>query len=134
MLRPAAALFLAVFAAGFVVSAFLTAPAAARIARNPVQLYGFQHWGSVGLWVFGAGLFFFGVRALQINPLSFGAPIWLLLCVIALVVFLFRCVSWWRTTYPALIGGNSSPPFPPLPPQWETANESPSPGSTGRVP
>jgi hypothetical protein len=40
----------------------------------------------IALWIFGAGLFFFGVRALGINPFSFGAPIWLWLCLLALVV------------------------------------------------
>jgi hypothetical protein len=92
-----------VFAAGFVVSAYVTGPAAERIARDLAQLSGLRHWGGVGLWIFGTGLFFFGMRALQINPLSFGAPIWLLLCTTAAIIFTIRCASWWRTTYPALL-------------------------------
>jgi hypothetical protein len=101
VLTPLAAVFLAVFAVGFLVSAHVTGPAAVGIARNPVQLHGFRHWGGIGLWVFGAGLFFFAMRAFQINPLTLGAPFWLLLSAFALVIYAVRCLHWWRTTYPA---------------------------------
>lgn len=103
VLTPVTALYLAIFAVGFVVCAYVTGPAAAGIARNPVQLDGFRHWGGLGLWVFGAGLFFFAIRALQINPLTFGAPLWLLLSTIALVIYALRCAHWWRATYPTLV-------------------------------
>ena len=50
--------------------------------------------------MFGAGLFFFGARVMQINPLSFGEPKWLVGSVVA-VIAAARCVDWWRTDYPA---------------------------------
>jgi hypothetical protein len=86
---------------GFVVSAYLAGPGTDRLANNPVQLAGIKHWALIGLWLFGAGLFFFGVRAMQINPLSFGQPIWLVGSIIAIVIAASRCVEWWRTVYPA---------------------------------
>jgi hypothetical protein len=38
---------------------------------------------------------------LQINPLSFGAPIWLIVSILAVVFAATRCVDWWMTVYPA---------------------------------
>ena len=86
---------------GFVVSAYLAGPGAHRLAKDPVQLAGVRYWASIGLWVFGAGLFFFGVRVMQINPLSFGEPKWLLGSIVAIVFAAARCLDWWRTDYPA---------------------------------
>ena len=101
VLDPFGALYLIVFSLGFVVSAYLAGPGADWLARNPIQLAGIQHWAAAGLWIFGAGLFFFGMRALQINPLSFGEPIWMVASVIALLIAVVRCAEWWRTVYPA---------------------------------
>lgn len=86
---------------GFVVSAYLAGPGAHRLAKDPVQLAGVRYWASIGLWVFGAGLFFFGVRVMQINPLSFGEPKWLLGSIVAIVFAAARCLDWCRTDYPA---------------------------------
>ena len=95
------AFWLLLFAPGYVLSAYLAGPGADRLGKDPVQLAGIRHWASIGLWVFGAGLFFVGVRVLQINPLWFGAPIWLLGTIVAVVFVAVRCLEWWRTDYPA---------------------------------
>ncbi len=92
---------LLLFAPGFVISAYLAGPGADRLAKDPVQLAGIRYCASIGLWVFGAGLFFFGARVMQINPLSFGEPKWLLGSVVAVIFAAARCVDWWRTDYPA---------------------------------
>jgi hypothetical protein len=94
------ALCLVIFAPAFVLSAYLKGPGADRLGNDPVQVAGIRHWASVGVWVFGAGLFFFGVRVLQINPLSFGSPIWLLVSALAVVFVTTRCLDWWLTVYP----------------------------------
>jgi hypothetical protein len=95
------ALCLLLFAPGYLLSAYLAGPGADRRAKDPLQLAGIRHWASIGLWVFGAGLFFFGVRALQINPLWFGASIWLVGSIVAVIFAAVRCLYWWRTVYPA---------------------------------
>lgn len=95
-----AMVFFVVFALGFVASAFLANQGARRFASHPVKRRGIQHCANIALYIFGAGLFFFGVRALNINPFSFGTPIWLWLSLVALVVLVIYCVRYWRTTYP----------------------------------
>jgi hypothetical protein len=92
---------LLLFAPGFVVSAYIAGPGADRLAKDLVQIAGIRYWASIGLWVFGAGLFFFGVRAIQINPLSFGEPKWLLASIVAVIIAAARCLQWWRTDYQA---------------------------------
>src|SRR5829696_7952636 len=54
------ALYLLLFAPGYLLSAYLAGPGADRLAKDPLQLAGIKHWASTSLWVFGAGLFFFG--------------------------------------------------------------------------
>jgi hypothetical protein len=38
---------------------------------------------------------------MQINPLSFGEPKWLIGSMVAVIFAAARCVDWWRTEYPA---------------------------------
>ena len=106
------AVYFAVFTVGFVVSAYLAGPAANQMSRNPLYVDGVRLWATVGLCVTGPGLFFFGVRALQINPLSFGQPIWLVTSVLALFVAAVRCADWWRKDYPA-VRQSRDPDHPP---------------------
>jgi hypothetical protein len=92
---------LLLFTPGFLLSAYLGGSGADRLAKDPVQLAGIRYCASIGLCVFGAGLFFFGARVLEINPLSFGEPKWLLGSLVAIIFSAARCVDWWRTDYPA---------------------------------
>ena len=103
-----AMLFFVVFAIGFVASAFLSNQGARRFGSNPVKRRAIQHCATIALYIFGAGLFFFGVRALNINPFSFGSPIWLWLSVIALIVFALYCYRYWTTTYPARLAAHEA--------------------------
>jgi len=80
---PFSALFLLLFAAGFVAAAYLyyrpwTAPVGTYFRRRTVRKA-----STIALWVFGTGLFFFLIRLLQINPFSFGQRIWIYLCFLA---------------------------------------------------
>jgi hypothetical protein len=76
----------AVFGIGFVVSAYLTGSGGNNVAGVELEAAEIHHWATVGLWIFGPGLYFFAMRALQINPLSFGEPIWLVASIFALIV------------------------------------------------
>ena len=96
-----ALIYFVVFAIGFVTAAYLSNQGARRFGGTPVTRRGIQHCATIALYVFGAGLFFFGVRALNINPFSFGAPIWMWLSVLAVIVFAIYCYRYWTTTYPA---------------------------------
>ncbi len=82
---------IAVFAllclAGFIAAVLLTRPDAVGVAARFGAPAAVQRRANVFSWLFGAGLFFLGVRLLQVNPLAFAAPIWLLLCFAAIVVY-----------------------------------------------
>ena len=106
VLNPFGVFCLLLLVPGFLISAYIAGPGADRLAKNPVQLAGIKYCASIGLWVFGAGLFFFGIRVMQINPLSFGEPKWLVGSVVAIVFAVARCVDWRRTEYPAVHSRN----------------------------
>jgi hypothetical protein len=103
VLDPFGLFCLVLFLPGFVISAYLTGAGADRLAKEPVQRAGFRYWATIGLWVFGGGLFFFGARLMQINPLSFGEPKWLLGSVVATLAAGSRCLGWWRSQYPTAL-------------------------------
>lgn len=96
-----AIVFFVVFAIGFVGAAFMSNHGARRFGSNPVKRRAIQHLAGIAVYVFGAGLFFFGVRALNINPFSFGSPIWMWLSVLAVIGLAIYAARYWRTTYPA---------------------------------
>jgi magnesium-transporting ATPase (P-type) len=79
--------FAVVFIAGFVASAYVyyrpwTRPFGAMFRRKVVI-----RTAGWAMWLFGIGLFFFLIRILQINPLSFGEPIWMWLSLLGVIVF-----------------------------------------------
>lgn len=95
-----ALVYFAVFVVGFVGAAYLANQGGRRLASHPVKRRALQHCAGIALYVFGAGLFFFGVRALNINPFSFGSPIWMWLSLVALIGLVVYCYRYWQTTYP----------------------------------
>ncbi|MEA2582648.1 MAG: hypothetical protein QOF33_733 [Thermomicrobiales bacterium] len=89
---PFAVIFLIVFAVGFLVAvAVYSGGGGKTLIPNPVLRRMARRWSGWALTVFGLGLFFFAIRWLQINPLSFGSRIWLWiswLTLLALVVLI----------------------------------------------
>lgn len=83
---PFSALYLLVFAAGFIGAAYVYYHPWARPIGEYVRRKTACKAATIALWVFGTGLFFFLVRLLQINPFTFGERIWLYLCLLALLV------------------------------------------------
>jgi hypothetical protein len=95
-------IFLAVFLVGFVVAAYVyyrpwTRPFGRIFRRRAVM-----KWCNIAMWIFGAGLFFFLIRLLQINPLTFGEPIWLWLSFLAALALL-AWVGYAATRQPPLL-------------------------------
>lgn len=87
--------YLALFLAGFVIAAYLyyrpwTKPFGKLFRRRAV----IKATG-IAMWIFGIGMFFFLIRLLQINPLTFGEPFWMWLSFLAiLVLFAWIGLSW----------------------------------------
>jgi hypothetical protein len=83
---PWSAVFAIVFGTGFLASSFYASrpwapPFGGRFRKRFVS-----RAATVLAWITGAGLFFFLIRVLQINPLSFGMRIWLWLSLLALIL------------------------------------------------
>ena len=90
-------LYLVLFLVGFVVCAYLyyrpwTKPFGRVFRRTSVMKA-----TGIGMWIFGIGLFFFLIRILQIDPISFGQPIWMWLSLIAAVIYLGWIGFAWNT-------------------------------------
>lgn len=90
VLNAFAIMYAVVFLGGFIAASYLnsrpwTKPFGSMFRRKAVKKA-----SGVAMWVFGVGFFFFLIRLLQINPISFGNPIWMWLSVLALIVM----VAW----------------------------------------
>ena len=91
---------LVIFGVGFLVSLVLSNDGARRYVSHPLKRRLLKRVGGIGTAVCGAGLFFFGVRALQINPFGFALPIWLWLCLLALAALLVYAAYYARVVLP----------------------------------
>jgi hypothetical protein len=109
VLDPFGLVFATVFAAGFLAAAYLAGPGGNDLAHHDPQPQAIRYWANIGLWIFGPGLFFFAMRALQINPLSTGEPIWLVASIIALIVAAIRFAAWWRKAQPVRAERSKAP-------------------------
>ncbi|MBA3643555.1 MAG: hypothetical protein H0W59_05755 [Chloroflexia bacterium] len=94
---------LVIFGLGFLVAIVLYNDGGRRFIEHPVHRRLLRKVGGIGTILFGLGLFFFGVRALQINPFTFGLPLWLWLSLLAVVGLLLYAAFYLRTIAPAEI-------------------------------
>jgi hypothetical protein len=74
---PFAIAFAVVFAIGFLACVIVYNGWGRSLFPNGVIFRMARKWGGWGVCVFGLGLFFFAIRALQINPFGFGKRAWL---------------------------------------------------------
>lgn len=85
---PFSFLYLVFFALGFLVSCFYYyrpwQPPAGRLFRRKSV----RKATTIAMWIFGAGLFFLGIRLLQVNPFGFGMRLWMYLCFLAAAIML----------------------------------------------
>jgi hypothetical protein len=84
--------FLILFGLGFLVSIVVYSGGARSVLKHPVLRRMVHRWSVWGVIVFGIGLFFFLIRALQINPFNFQMRIWLWLSLLAFVLLAAYCV------------------------------------------
>jgi 4-hydroxybenzoate polyprenyltransferase len=98
---PFAIAYLIVFGVGFLGSIYLYNDGASRYLDHPVKRRAIRRGATFATIVFGVGLFFFGIRVLQINPFNFGMRIWLWLSALAAVVLFAFFAYYLRTRYPA---------------------------------
>ena len=83
---PLAILYLIIFGAGFIFSVVIYNNQGKQLFSNPVIYRFFRKWAGWFLVVFGSGLFFFLIRALQINPFTFAMRFWMWVTLISLAV------------------------------------------------
>ena len=97
---PFAIVYLIVFGLGFVAAVFFYNDGARRYTDHALKRRTLRRGGAIAMIVFGIGLFFFGIRVLQINPLSFGMRLWLWLSFLAAAVMFAWFAYYLRTVYP----------------------------------
>ena len=74
---PFAIVFAIVFALGFLACVVVYNGGGRPLFPNNVMFRMARRWAGWGVVVFGLGLFFFAIRAVQINPFGFGKRAWL---------------------------------------------------------
>ena len=96
---PFAIVFLLLFGLGFLSSLFFYNDGAKRYASHSFKRKTIRLGSSIAMTVFGVGLFFFGIRLLQINPLGFGMRLWLWLSFLAVLGMFAFFAYYLRTSY-----------------------------------
>ena len=99
--NPFGVAFLVVFGVGFLVSLVLYNDGARRYLGHSLKRRVVRRGAGIAATVFGIGLFFFGIRALQINPLGLGMRLWLWLSLLAVVLMFVYFAYYLRTAYRA---------------------------------
>lgn len=100
---PFALGYVVLFGIGFVVSVFLYNDVVRRYANHSVKRRTIRRGAGIAMTVFGVGLFFFGIRVLQINPFGFGMRLWLWLTFLAAVAMFLYFAYYLRTAYRAAL-------------------------------
>ena len=100
-IRAVAIVYLIIFGFGFLASIYIYNDGARRYGTNAVKRRAMQRGSGVAMAVFGVGLFFFGIRILQISPFNFGMRIWLWICLLALIAMAGYFAYYFRTAYQA---------------------------------
>ena len=91
---PLAIIYLALFAIGFGFSLMVYNNQGKKVFPNPVMFRLFRRWAGWASVVFGAGIFFFLIRALQINPFTFAMRFWMWMTLLSLfVIFVLLLVD-----------------------------------------
>lgn len=85
---PWSTLFLIFCALGLIAGFMLNTRPQLFWSRRILRVSSARRWGSILIWIFSIGMFFFIIRWLQINPFTFGNRIWLYLTALAALIAL----------------------------------------------
>ena len=96
---PLAIVYLVFFCAGFVFALLIYNNQAKQLFANPPMFRLFRRWSGWALSVFAAGLFFFLIRALQINPFTLAMRFWMWATMFGLFVIFVLMVLDYRKHY-----------------------------------
>jgi len=96
---PLAILYLAIFVIGFIFSLVIYNNQGKQLFCNPAMFNLFRRWSGWASFVFGAGLFFFLIRALQINPFTFAMRFWMWVTLAGLGVIFVLMILDYRKNY-----------------------------------
>ena len=96
---PLAIMYLACFCVGFAVSLLIYNNHGKQLFSNPVMFRLVRRWAGWALVVFGAGIFFFLIRALQINPFTFAMRFWMWVTVLGLMALFVLLAIDFRRKY-----------------------------------
>ena len=96
---PLAIMYLAVFLIGFAISLVFYNNRGRQLFANPVMFRLVRRWAGWALVVFGSGIFFFLIRALQINPFTFAMRFWMWVTVLGLLVLFVMLAIDFRRKY-----------------------------------
>ena len=85
---PLAIMYLAAFVVGFALSLAIYNNQGKKLFPNPIIFRLVRRWAGWASVIFGAGIFFFLIRALQINPFTFAMRFWMWVTVLAFLAVL----------------------------------------------
>lgn len=92
-----AILYAIVFAGGFLISSIISYRPRTPFVAKYFRRREVAQATSVAMWIFGLGLFFFIIRILQVNPISFGNRFWMvLMAVLAIGLGLWVLIAFAR--------------------------------------
>jgi hypothetical protein len=103
VLGPFAIVFVIIFGLGFLASIVVYNGGGRKLFRTGVLFRMARKWAGIGLALFGAGLFFFAIRVLQINPFTFGMRFWLWLSILAFFFYVGYIVYDYKKNYQKLL-------------------------------
>lgn len=98
---PLSITYLIIFGGLFVLSAFAYFNAPRRFRADRIRRDAVRKGSEILMWVTGVGLFFFGIRAMQFEFLSFERRIWMYLSMLVLIAVLVYFGHYVRNVMPA---------------------------------
>lgn len=98
---PLSIVYLVLFGVTFLACAYIYLDAGKRFSDHKIRRDTFRHGANVLMWITGIGLFFFAVRYMRFEFLSFERRIWMYLTFLVYTATVGYFAYYVRTIYPA---------------------------------